>query len=164
MKPNQELSFPLKVVGSGETKTYEITPLRGKDAVIILHKTIKPVLKSIAAIPRGRNSMDRVSNAAEAFLDALDPEELWDIGEKMLAFAVIDGEEIKYEKYFGENPTEHTAAVVKCVMANYPEVFQMLQQIKVHAMQLLQPLWDDLTKGQTTDSGEDSPEESNSGN
>ena len=107
----------------GEDKEYQIYTLVRKDAMRVMHTTLSPVMMAIASIAKNKESMD-----FGGIIKSLDFDVVYDIGEKLLSGAMVNKEEIDFEDYYGEHPTELYIAIYKCLQANYPDVFTKLQK------------------------------------
>lgn len=112
-------------------KTYAFQLLTRRAAVEVFHKSIQTILQTIAgidlgAVQRGDISVDGLARG----LAAIEFEIVWALGEKLLAFVQINGEEIQdinQSDYFGENPEELYIAIVHGIKVNYPKVFSKLR-------------------------------------
>jgi hypothetical protein len=114
------------------TKKYAFQLLTRRDAAEVFHNSIQTILKAIAGVDLGAMQKGDVSvDSLVKGLSSVDFDTVWGLGEKLLRFVQIDGEEIadiNESDYFGENPEELYLAIVYAVKVNYPKVFSKLRK------------------------------------
>lgn len=131
MQPEKhEIVVDIKSFITGETKVYKFVPLKRKEAAEVFHNTLLAILSVV-----GNSTTEKESSGLQSIMAALkgiDFETFWSLAEKLLAFVIIDNEEIKdinETDYFNENPEELYLAVFHAILSNYPSVFGKLQGI-----------------------------------
>jgi hypothetical protein len=135
MSTPQELIAKTKAASNVEVKTldgvkrYSFQLLTRKEAVKVFHQSLQAVLTTIAGV-----SMDELTKGKSLAVDdiaralaQLDFDLVWDLGESLLKFVQIDLQEIDFEDYYGEHPTELYIAIVQGIRVNWPEVFSKVR-------------------------------------
>ena len=132
VKPKTIQSSDLKVTikgFDGEEKEYVFNKLRGKQAINVFHDS------SLLIVPLLLSGLDMQQDLSVLAykLQAISFDEIWSLAEKLLAFVIIDGneiEDINNSNYFGDNPDELYLAVFHSVKLNFPKIFNNLDRIK----------------------------------
>lgn len=133
----------------GKKKEFCIRTLVRRDAMFVMHTTIRPVLQTIVELIADKTSSGSMKgdvNPAEMIvgfknlIDAADFDTIDSIARPLFDQAMVNGDDIDYEDYFGENTIELYPALYKALSANYPDVFQILQPIIARASATLKDL------------------------
>jgi hypothetical protein len=112
----------------GEEVTYNLLPLKRKNAAYVSHRFLQTLLKGFAKAAKG---------GQEALLEALSAIEfdvLWDLASILLKGAEIHGaggiariDNLDESEYFEDRPEELYLAVFNGVKENYPGVFSRVR-------------------------------------
>jgi len=121
---NLEKTVTIKTL-DGE-KEYSFVLLKRKDAARIFHNTLLAIAGAFSELVKSGDAPES-SDLLKA-LQTLDFSTVWDLGETLLANVIIDKEEIDFEEYFGENPSELYIAIWNAIQINYPKVFTILRE------------------------------------
>ena len=63
-----------------------------------------------------------------------DPDVLWDMAEKMLKFAEVDGKELNMEEHFVGKLGQLDLVVIECLKANAPDFFAQFSGLLANAL------------------------------
>lgn len=109
-------------------KDYNFLLLKRKKAAKVFHESLSVIVRAVSELAMANKKFD-VSKIGQA-ISALDFETLWGLGEDLLAFVIIDGEEIEdinKTDYFTDRPEELYVAIYNAIAVNYPKVFLKLK-------------------------------------
>ena len=123
MRDQHNLKFKITNL-SGEQITYNLLPLKRKQAAYVAHTFLQTLLKSLGTAASG---------GTEALLEALgnvEFETIWNLASILLRDAEIHHEngierigDLEQTDYFSENPEELYLAVFSGIKENYPKFF-----------------------------------------
>lgn len=126
-------AFTLKLA-SGK-KEFVIRTLVRRDAMMVMHTTIRPVLQVVLEMAskqtsnsmKGEPETNDMITGFKNLVDSTDFDTIESIARPLLDQATVDGEEIDFEDYFGDHPMELYPVLYYALSLNYPDVFLILQ-------------------------------------